>query len=155
MTASPSRRGAALLEFAMALPFALTLFLGIGDFSVFFWRQMQMEDTARLAVSRIHPNRPGFAAAAPEDFRRFASLLEQDLRLTANLPNLTVRLTRHYTCPFADGTEPPLSDLPTNCRNERVYLRLAASDPVDPILGPLRWAGFPKATFSHHFIRLR
>jgi len=155
MNARLSQRGAALLEFAIALPFAITLFLGISDFSVFFWRQTQMEETARLAVSRIAPNRIGFADAPPQDFLRFSQILEQDLRRASGHPNISLELTRHYTCPLADGSEPALSNQPHHCLNERVYLRLAASQAVDPILGPLRWAGFPTASFSHHFVRLR
>jgi hypothetical protein len=155
MTSRPSQRGAALLEFAIALPFAITLFLGISDFSIFFWRQAQMEETARLAIARILPSRPGFADAAPPDFLRFSQILEQDLRRLSGNPKIALELTRHYACPLADGSEPSLSSEPHQCLNERVYLRLAASEAIDPIVGPLRWAGFPKATFSRHFIRLR
>ena len=148
-------RGAVLLEFAVALPFALTLFIGIADFSAYFWRQTQMEEVARIAVARMTPALGGYAAADAETLHRFTLSLQEDVRGDSGLPNLTVELTRQYACPLTSGADQELTSEPQLCTGERVYLRVASHYAVEPLLGPLRSMGFPETAFSRHVIRIR
>ena len=148
-------RGAALLEFAMALPFALTLFLGISDFSVYFWLQAQMEETARHTAGKIAPSLDGYATADATALSSMEHSLAESVRRETGAPELAISLSRHYACPSADGSEKNLTAEPQLCPGERVYLRVASDRAVTPLLGPLRLLGFPKTAFSRHFIRLR
>jgi len=150
-----TQRGAALLEFAVALPFSLMLFVGISDFSVYFWRQSQMEETARLALAKISPALARYAAADTETLRRYAQTLQQEARLESGANTMTIALTRDYACPTATGGEQPSTGIPTHCKDERAYLRLAGDAPVSPMLTPLSAVGFPKTAFSRHVIRLQ
>ena len=152
MTLRRKQRGAALLEFAMALPFALTLFIGISDFSIYFWRQTEMEDVARLTAAKLPQNLATATAGALQNESR---TLQSELRKVSGRQTLDLKLTRLYACPLATGGEVELTSEPGNCANERVYLRVANDYPVEPILGPLRWLGFPKTAFSRHVVRLR
>ena len=149
------RRGAALLEFAVALPFALTVFLGISDFSVYFWSQTQMEEVARFAASRIAADLPAYAAATGPSLTESARILEESVRRDSGRPEVTVALSRHFACPLADGKEKNLTAEPQLCEGERVYLRVVADRAVAPLLGPLRLLGYPKTAFSRHVVRVR
>lgn len=155
MTRQRKRRGAALLEFAMALPFALTLFVGIGDFSVFFWRQTELEEVARDAAAKITRDVTSYTGADAGQFELLSRNLQEQLRTTSRRPQLTVELNRQYVCPLTSGAEQDTAGAPLHCTDERIYLRLAARDPVDPLLRPLRSLGFPGAAISRHAIRLR
>jgi hypothetical protein len=155
MTGRRRQRGGALLEFAMVLPFSVMLFLGIGDFGVFFWRQTQMEEVERLAVRRVDSAPAGYATADEKALAGFGRLLEEDVRRDSGFPHVTLTLSRHYTCPLASGGERELTDRPQLCANERVYLRIASDQAVSPLLQPLRWMGFPETAFSRHFVRIR
>ncbi|MFN0104333.1 MAG: TadE/TadG family type IV pilus assembly protein [Bryobacteraceae bacterium] len=155
MKRSGKDHGAALLEFAMALPFALILFIGIGDFSVYFWRQTQMEEAARLTVAKLAPSFPGYVAADADSLLRFSQALQEEVRNESGINRITVALSRQYACPQASGTEREPTAQPQLCSGERIYLRVASDDPVEPLLGPLRWMGFPKTAFSRHVIRIR
>jgi len=148
-------RGAALVEFAVALPFALILFIGIGDFSVYFWRQNQMEEAARLTTSKIAPALAGYASADAEVLHRFSQSLQEEVRKESGLNGMTIALTRHYACPLANGAEQELTAEPTQCTAERAYLGVVSDDPVEPMLGPLRAFGFPRTAFSRHMVRLQ
>ena len=150
-----TQRGAALLEFAVALPFSLMLFVGISDFSVYFWRQSQMEETARLALIKISPALPQYAAADIDALHRYAHALQDQIRSESGSTTLTIALTRDYACPTATGEEQPSTEIPTHCKDERAYLRIAGDTPVAPMFTPLRAIGFPKTAFSRHVIRLR
>ena len=149
------QRGAALLEFAVALPFALTIFLGISDFSVYFWSQTQMEEVARFAANRIAPDLPVYAAATDTSLAEFARTLQDAVRKDSGRPEVTVALSRHFACPLADGKEKNVTAEPQLCEGERVYLRVVSDRAVAPLLGPLRLLGFPKTAFSRHVIRVR
>ena len=148
-------RGAALIEFAVALPFALILFIGIGDFSVYFWRQNQMEEAARLTASKIAPALAEYASADAETLHRFSQSLQEEVRKESGVTGMTVALTRHYACPLASGAERELTAEPKQCSSERAYLRVVSDDPMEPLLGPLRAFGFPKTAFSRHVMRIR
>jgi len=147
-------RGAALLEFAMALPFALTLFIGIGDFSVYFWRQTQMEETARLTAAKISPVTDAYLSADAEALLRFNQALQEQVRKESGIRGMTIILQRQYACPLADGGDQELTAQARACPGERVYLRVAADDAVEPMLGPLRLMGYPKSAFSRHVMRI-
>lgn len=149
------QRGAALLEFAVALPFSLMLFIGIGDFSVYFWRQTQMEEVARMTAARITPALAGYAAADGEALHQYSQILQEEIRKETGSRKMTIALTRDYACPLTSGAEEESTNVSRQCTDERVYLRIASDDPVAPLLGPLRAFGFPKTTFSRHVIRLR
>lgn len=149
------RRGAALLEFAMALPFALTLFVGIGDFSVYFWRQVQMEELARGVHRSITAAANTYAAADTSAFESLARAAEAEVRRLSDNPGLSVRLSRHYACPQVDGNESELSDRAVLCPGERTYLRVQTEQPVAPLLAPLRALGYPATAFSRHVLRLQ
>ena len=149
------RRGGALLEFAMALPFALTLFIGIGDFSVYFWCQTQMEETSRLTASKIAPAVAGYLTADAAGLLRASQSLQDQVRAESGVKSMTIALTRYYACPLADGADRELTGDAQQCPGERVYLRVNSDDAVEPLLGPLRWLGFPKSAFSRHVIRIR
>ncbi len=148
-------RGGAILEFAMALPFALTLFIGIGDFSVYFWRQTQMEETARLTASKIAPDASGYVAADAAALLLFSQSLQDQVRTESGISGMMIALTRQYACPLANGADQELTSEAQQCPGERVYLRVNSDDAVEPLLGPLRWMGFPKSAFSRHVIRIR
>lgn len=149
------RRGAALMEFAMALPFALTLFIGIADFSVYFWRQTQMEEVARFTAAQIGPLATGYLAADEAGLQRYARLLESDAQAAFARKNLRIGLSRQYACPLPTGAEESLSPDPRGCPAERVYLRVTGDENLEPILRPLRAMGYPKSSFWRHVIRLR
>lgn len=149
------QQGAALLEFAMALPFALTLFLGLSDFSLYFWKQTRMEEAARLTAAKIAPALDGYAAADGPSLSLFSRTLEETVRQESGFANLRLSLSRHYACPLTDGAEKILTAEPQLCPGERVYLRVASDQPVAPLLAPLRLLGFPQTAFSRHFVRLR
>lgn len=149
------RRGAALLEFAIALPFALTLFLGISDFSIYFWSQTRMEEIARLTVSRMTPGLPGYASASDAALTQFTRSLEETIRRDSGVADVSLALSRHFACPLADGKEKNVTAEPQLCEGERVYLRVVSDRAVAPLLGPLRLLGFPKTAFSRHVIRVR
>lgn len=149
------RRGGALLEFAMALPFALTLFIGIGDFSVYFWRQTQMEEISRLTASKIAPAVAGYLTADAAGLLQSSQSLQDQVRSESGVKSMTIALTRYYACPLADGADRELTGAAQQCPGERVYLRVNSDDAVEPLLGPLRWLGFPKTAFSRHVIRIR
>ncbi len=149
------KRGAALLEFAMGLPIALFVFVGIGDFAAYFWHQVRMEEAARATVARITPNLEGYAVAPSDALAGFAQTLQIAVRQETGLDRFSVNLSRHYACPTSTGAEHLLSPEPQLCSGERVYLRIATDQAVEPLLGPLRWMGFPKAAFSRHMIRIR
>lgn len=149
------RRGAALLEFAVALPFALILFVGIGDFSVYFWRQTEMEEIARGLHQAIFASADSYASAAGSQLETLAHSLETDVRRRTGTPDLTVQLSRHYACPQAEGAENELSAVSRPCAGERIYLRVQAEKPAAPMLTPLRRLGYPTAAFSRHVLRLR
>jgi hypothetical protein len=155
MTRPSGRRGAALLEFAMALPFALILFIGIGDFSIYFWRQTAMEEASRLAAAQIAPALKDYLAADAAALHRLSRNLQAQVRTGSGIDNMTISLTRHYACPLPAGGERLPTAEPEHCRSERVYLRMANDDAAEPILTPLRWIGFPKSSFSRHVIRIR
>ena len=150
-----NQRGAALLEFAVALPFSLMLFIGISDFSVYFWRQTQMEEAARMTAARITPSLAGYAAAGAEALHLYSQTLQEEVRKESGVKKMTIALTRDYACPLPSGAEQETTKDPRQCKDERVYLRIASDDPVEPLLGPLRALGFPKSAFSRHVIRLR
>lgn len=149
------QRGAALLEFAMGLPVALFVFVGIGDFAAYFWHQVRMEEAARATVARISPNLDGYAASSADALPGFAQTLQVAIRQESGLDRFSVTLSRHYACPTPTGTEQLVSPEPQLCSGERVYLRIATDHPVEPLLGPLRWIGYPKSAFSRHMIRIR
>jgi Flp pilus assembly protein TadG len=149
------QRGAALLEFAVALPFALTIFLGISDFSVYFWSQTQMEEVARFAANRIAPDLPAYAAATDKALEELAHSLQDAVRKDSGRPEVTVALSRQFACPLADGKEKNVTAEPQLCEGERVYLRVVSDRAVAPLLGPLRLLGFPKTAFSRHVVRVR
>lgn len=155
MTRRGRRHGAALLEFAMALPFALTIFLGISDFSLYFWSQTRMEDLARIAVTRMTPGLGGYANVSDTALAEFARSLESTVRRDSGVNDVSLALSRHFACPLADGREKKLTAEPQLCEGERVYLRVASDRAVTPLLGPLRLLGYPKTAFSRHFIRVR
>lgn len=150
-----SRRGGALVEFAIVLPFSVTLFLGIGDFGLYFWRMTQMEEVARLAVTRVQAAPAAYAAADEPALLRYTSQMEQDVRRDSGLPELTLALARRYACPSPEGAEEKLFPEPQLCQGERVYLQVAGEHAVSPLLQPLAWMGFPKSAFSRHFLRIR
>ena len=149
------QRGAALLEFAMALPFALTLFLGISDFSIYFWSQTRMEEIARLTVSRMMPGLAGYAFASDAALTQLTRSLEETIRRESGVADVTLGLSRQFACPLADGKEKNVTAEPQLCEGERVYLRVVSDRAVAPLLGPLRLLGFPKTAFSRHVIRVR
>jgi hypothetical protein len=148
------QRGAALLEFAVALPFSLMLFVGIGDFSAYFWHQTQMEEAARMTAARIAPALAGYAAADAEALHRYAQVLQDEVRKESGVRKMTIALSRDYACPLPSGAEQKATPESRQCKDERVYLRIASDDPVEPLLGPLRALGFPKTAFSRHVVRL-
>lgn len=150
-----SRRGGALIEFAIALPFSVTLFLGIGDFGLYFWRLTQMEEAVRFAVSRVNAAPAAYAAADEPALLRYASQLENDVRLDSGYPEIAVTLSRQFACPSSTGSEDKLSPEPQLCQGERVYLQIAGEHAVSPLLQPLAWMGFPKSALSRHFLRIR
>ena len=155
MSSRRKQRGAALLEFAMALPFALTLFVGISDFSVYFWSQTRMEEIARLTVNRMTPGLTGYATATDAALTQLSRSLEETIRRDSGVADVSLALSRHFACPLADGKEKNLTVEPQLCEGERVYLRVASDRAVAPLLGPLRLLGYPKTAFSRHFIRVR
>lgn len=150
-----TRRGGALIEFAIVLPFAVMLFVGIGDFGVYFWRLTQMEEVARLAVTRVNEAPAAYAAADEPALLRYTSQLEQDVRRDSGFPDVAVTLSRQYACPSAAGAEEKLFPEPQLCQGERVYVQVAGEHAVSPLLQPLVWMGFPKSAFSRHFMRIR
>lgn len=149
------RRGAALLEFAMALPFALTLFVGISDFTIYFWRQVQMEEIARGLHQRIAATPAAYSAATAGELDGLARTMEADARRWSGAPQLAVQFSRHYACPQAGGQETGMAASPLPCADQRVYLRVQAEQPVAPLFAPLRALGYPAAAFSRHVLRLR
>lgn len=148
-------RGAALVEFAMALPFAMTVFIGIGDFSVYFWRQTQMEEVARIAASEIAPEIANLADAAPDALARFSQSLRESAAKASGIDGLNLALTRQYACPLPSGADRNLTAEPQLCPGERVYLRVTGDRAVEPLLAPLRLIGYPKTAFTRHVIRVR
>ncbi|MBI2685295.1 MAG: pilus assembly protein [Acidobacteria bacterium] len=155
MSRNRSARGAALIEFAIALPFTLTLFIGIGDFTAYFWSQTQMEEVARLALSRIVPALDGYASADAGSFEKYENTIQESLRRETGRKELAIKLSRHYACPLPSGAEQNLFTEPQLCQGERVYLRVASDQPVAPLLAPLRLIGYPSRAFSRHVIRIR
>lgn len=155
MNRNRHRRGAALLEFAMALPVAILLFAGIVDFSVFFWKQTEMEESARRVTRSILPAGEAYAAAGEDTMKRYVRTLEADLHRDSRFTNVSVSLERQYACPTASGAEEAPALFQRNCPGERIYLRIANTAPVEPILAPLAWMGFPKQTFTRHTLRVR
>jgi hypothetical protein len=149
------RRGAALMEFAMALPFAITLFLGIGDFVVYFWQQTRMEELARLTSAKIAPALAGYAAADTDTLARAARTLQETVRTESGQNAVSIQISRHYACPLPNGSEKNLTSSPQLCDGERVYLRVASDQAVTPLFGPLRLLGYPQTAFSRHFLRIR
>ena len=149
------QRGAALLEFAVALPFSLLLFIGIGDFSVYFWRQTQIEEIVRLASAKIVPAPSRYAAADARALFSYAQLLQGEIRQESGPETMTIALTRDYACPEPSGGERQSTAAPSQCKDERIYLGITAENPVGPLLSPLRALGYPKTTFARHVIRLQ
>jgi hypothetical protein len=148
-------RGAALLEFALAMPFAVLLFAGIADFGGFFWQQAQMEEVSRRAAARIGAARTGYATAGERETQGFAGNLETELRQESGRKGLRVQYQRRYACPEADGGERELRTGAANCPGERVYVTLQVSEPTAPLLSGLRHLGFPRSAESRHAIRVR
>lgn len=155
MSTRRRQRGAALLEFAMGLPFALTIFIGISDLSVYFWFQTQMEEVARMAAARVAPDLPAYATATEKGLAEFAIAVRDSVRRDSGHPEIDVTLTRHFACPLPDGKQKNLTTEPQLCDGERVYLRVVSDRAVAPLLGPLRLLGYPKTAFSRHVIRIR
>lgn len=152
MSPRSRQRGAALIEFALALPFALTLFVGIGDFSVYFWRLTKMEEVARIATAKLITS-PLLANAA--SLESLQQSLQAELRQDSGNRSLTISLELAYACPDASGGEISLSPQPRHCPGERHYLRLNGEDTADPMLLPLRSMGFPRTVFTRHAVRIR
>jgi hypothetical protein len=148
-------RGAALLEFAMAMPFALLLFAGIADFGGYFWQQTELEALSRRAAARIGPARAGWAAAGEREFQSYASNLETELRGESGRKGLRVQSERRYSCPDSGGGERELGAAATGCAGERVYVAMRVSEATAPLLGGLRHIGFPPAAECRHTLRVR
>ena len=155
MSKRSGRRGAALVEFAMGLPIALTIFIGLSDLSVYFWSQTQMEEVSRMAAARIAPDVAAYASADEKGLAELALSVREFVRRDSGRPELNVALTRHFACPLPDGKEKNLTAEPQLCDGERVYLRVVSDRAVAPLLGPLRLLGFPQTAFSRHVIRIR
>jgi hypothetical protein len=155
MTRRQRQTGGAILEFAIALPFALSVFLGIGDFSIYFWRQVQMEEVARIALATVVPSRDGYANADSDALHRFEQVLQNAVRAETGDGTVRIHLSHHYACPLPNGTEKSLTASPQLCAGERVYLRMAGDRAVSPLFGPLRLLGYPSTAFTRHFVRLR
>lgn len=155
MRGKRGNRGAALLEFAMALPFALTVFLGIGDFSIFFWRQTEMEEIARLLTSQIAAESAQWVQADEKSLARLSESFRESVKEKTGHPRLALTFTRQYACPSPGGDEQTATALPQNCVGERIYLRVESDEVIEPIFKPLQWTGFPKTAFSRHVLRLR
>jgi hypothetical protein len=151
----PRTRGAALLEFAMALPFALILFIGIGDFTAYFWRLTQMEEVARSTVSKINPALAHYASMDDNTLHRSAQTLQEAVQKDFGVGGTTVLLTRGYACPLSSGGDQDLTPEPKGCKNERIYLKVASNKVVEPFLSPLRMLSFPTTAFSRHVMRIR
>jgi len=149
------RRGAALLEFAVSLPFALGLFIGIGDFSAFFWRQTRLEEANRTAVQRILSAAPAYAAIDSQAVEQRGWALEAEMRQADEFSSARLSLFRHFACPTEAGAEHALTAVPQRCPGERVYVEVAIGQPVEPLLAPLSCIGYPKQASSRHLIRIR
>jgi TadE-like protein len=149
------RRGAALLEFAVSLPFALGLFIGIGDFSAFFWRQTRLEEANRTAVHRVLAAAPAYASIDAPAVEQRGWALEAEMRQAAEFSSARLTLFRHFACPTEAGAEHALTAVPQLCPGERVYLEVAIGQPVEPLLAPLSWIGYPKQAASRHMVRIR
>lgn len=149
------RRGAALLEFAVSLPFALGLFIGIGDFSAFFWRQTRLEDANRAAGQRVLTALSAYASIDSPAVEQRGWALEAEMRRSAEFADARLTLFRHFACPTEAGAEHALTAVPQLCPGERVYVEVAIGQPVEPLLAPLSWLGYPKQAFSRHMIRVR
>ncbi len=148
-------RGAALLEFAVAMPFALLLFAGIADFGGYFWQQTELEALSRRAAGRVGPARAGWAGAGEQEFQSYAANLETELRGKSGRKGLAVRSERRYACPDSGGGERELGAAATGCAGERVYVVMRVSEATAPLLGALRRVGFPAAAESRHTLRVR
>jgi len=149
------RRGAALIEFAIGLPFALMLFIGISDFTGYFWQQVRMEEVARWVHGRMAPTLDGYARADRETMARLALDLQAEAQKDLAMSDLRVTLSRHYACPLPTGGEKKLTDAAQLCDGERVYLRVVSDRDVAPLFAPLRQLGYPRTSFSRHFLRIR
>lgn len=149
------RRGAALLEFALSLPFALLLFVGIGDFSAFFWHQLRLEEASRDTIGRILPERAALVTADATGLAVRGHALENTLHQQTKLANANLALHHLYACPTATGAERAPTPAPQRCPGERVYLEIRIGQPVDPLLRPLLWMGYPRAAVARHLLRIR
>lgn len=149
-----SVRGGALLEFAMALPFALILFLLIGDFALFFWRQAQMEEVSRAVAAQISPERTRYLPADDAGLRHLADGLRVKLQSHGGHESLAILLHRRYACPLLEGGEEAPTAAARQCAGERVYLRVECEETLQPLFRPLLAWGYPERAFSRHTLRL-
>jgi Flp pilus assembly protein TadG len=79
------RKGGALLEIAVALPFVLTLFIGLLDFTIFFYQQTMLQTVLHGAVHTVIENRASYSE--PRNYDKLAAELTTatgwvDIRLT-------------------------------------------------------------------------
>jgi len=96
-------RGAAAVEFALVLPVLLIILLGIIDFGIYFYNDLQLTHAARDAARELSVNNPAGATTAISDAAgRLVSTSSPNAAWPSPLPatgeSFTITVTATYTC---------------------------------------------------------
>lgn len=149
-----TRQGAAILEFALALPVAILLFLSLADFSLLFLQQARLEIAARTLAGQIAHHARNTRADS-RALQSFADLALRSQELKEWTPaDITVLAHRHYTCPLEGGGESKLMPERPGCQEERTYISVSLSAMTEPVVRPLTFTGFPRQILSRLTLRI-
>jgi Flp pilus assembly protein TadG len=126
------RRGAAALEFGLALPFLLTLFAGLFDFGSSVMNAMALEAAARVGAQ--------YALTQPTDTAGIAAAVSAGTHLDAS--TLTISSSSWCECP--DGTTVDCTS--GTCGTNVVLLRFVTVQVTQPFTSLLPYPAFIRPT---------
>jgi Flp pilus assembly protein TadG len=127
-----TKRGTALLEFALLLPLILVLLAGVLDYSLLMRTAISVADAARAGAQ--------YGSLSASNASNVTGMQNAALNAAPDIPGLTATAVK--VCKCSDGTTTSCSGGSCSSGPVRVYAQVTASATAEPLLN------YPSMPFS-------